>query len=156
MGARRDTQHLSGATHLPHAQLCSWYGHPTSTAIPNPQPCQTHLHFGQGPPASTTAGLDPDLLALPNPKCTAMLGPYLLPPLRINPELFQNVLLESQTPCVSRHQKMPLIARQRSKMQWPSETGRSGGGGSASAEGEILVLAGFQQQCSQAFVLSTS
>lgn len=92
------------------------------------------------------------------PKWYTMLRSYLPPPLRIKPELFQNVVLESQTPCESIYQEMPLIARQWSKMkmQWLSETGRSGGAGSASAEGEILVLAGFQQQCSQAFVLSTS
>lgn len=149
-------QHLSDATHLPHAQLCSCYTHPTSTVLSKSQPCQTHLRFGQGPPTSTTADLDPDLLAPPHPNGMAKLCLYLLPALRINSELFQNVLLESQTLCESIHQEMSLIARQWSKMQWPSETGCSGGAGSASAEGEILVLAGFQQQCSQAFVLSTS
>lgn len=81
---------------------------------------------------------------------------YLLTPLSINPELFQNVLLQSQTPHGSIPKEIPLIGRQWSKMLWLSETGSSRELAQPLRSREILLLAGFQQQCSQAFVLSTS
>lgn len=76
--------------------------------------------------------------------------------LRINSVLFLDALLESQIACESIHQETSLIIRLTAAKRGGCPRKGSGGSSPSPAEGQILMLAAFQQQCSRTFVLSTS
>lgn len=103
--------HAGGGAHgtyvvplpLPRPQLCSQGTDAASTSLPRSWPCQTHLLFGQRPPASSPAGLEPSLTHQTPEilRCFARISCFLL----------ELTLLFPQIACDCVAQEMPLILR---------------------------------------------